>query len=301
MLSKKIKVFLLFFCLQLAIPFINAEHISLKFSYKTNSLKIGDVNTWIESFNTLWQDWQSRHGGQLSGGFTPLSYGSNLDFEMRVPIYAGLGLDLGGGRHTSSGEGTITFQNAAGNQTETQFISNQATAYPFKIGFSYYFAIPSFERLSLFAGFGRQIIFVQYNTQDKYTATMMSNGTEFSYWYNKDNKYGSEALGTYISFGLEFEIIQYIAVVLEAEKTWSKIDGFKSNHIYEGYLGENIFKKGGKASLYFYESDQWNLGQHYSVLTSHKERPDETYMQNIRQGEFDFSNFSFKIGLRLKF
>jgi hypothetical protein len=130
---------------------------------------------------------------------------------------------------------------------------------------------------------------------------MMSNGTEFSYWYNKDDKYGSEALGTYISFGLEFEIIQYIAVVLEAEKTWSKIDGFKSNHIYEGYLGENIFNKGGKASLYFYESDQWNLGQHYSVLTSHKERPDETYMQNIRQGEFDFSNFSFKIGLRLKF
>lgn len=299
--SRKITTSLLVLCLMLIVPALHAEHISFKFNYKANSIKIGDVNTWINSFNTLWQDWQSKHGGQLSGKFTPLSFGSNFDFEMRIPIYAGFGLDLGGGRHTSSGEGTITFENAAGDQTETQFISNKTTAYPFNIGFSYHFPIPSFERLSLFAGIGRQVIFVQYDTQDNYTATLTSAGTEFNYWYNREDKYTSEALGTYFSFGLEFEIIQYVAIVLGGEKTWSKIDGFKSSHLYEGFLGENVFKKSGKASLYFYESDRWNLGKPYSVLSSHKERPNEDYIQNVRPGEFNYSNFSIKFGIRIKF
>ena len=102
------------------------------------------------------------------------------------------------------------------------------------------------------------------------------------------------------------EIIKHIAVFLEAEKIWSKADGFKGRHSYiRGYkLGEKpevVFSEGGKASLYFYESSQTGLGRHYFVLTGHKKRPDEFYIQNARQGELNFDNFSFKIGITFKF
>lgn len=300
----KIRIlFLLFLLVTFTANLSSAEHIHLRFSFKTNSVGDGDLNTWIQSADSLWQDWQQQKGGQLEGQFAPVDYGSNLEVELRIPLFAGLSLNIGGSQLSSSSDGQINYSidNENGQEHETQDLSNSVKATSLKFGFSYSYPLPFFPRISVIAGGGRHIRFIRYESEDNYDTSFAKSGETYNYWYQKQNTYNSEALGYYAALGAEFEIIEYIAVFLEAEKIWSKADGFKGRHSYKGDFGLGEFSEGGKASLYFYESDQSGLGSYYTVLTGHKKRPDEFYIQNVRQGELNFDNFSFKLGITFKF
>lgn len=277
------------------------DYISIKFSYAGNSAAPGDINKWVNSFNKLWTDWQQASGGQIQGEFTPLDYDAGLEIELRIPVLAGLALNMAGSGLNSSGEGRIEFANQSTGLQETQFISNKISATPLKIGLSYTYPIPYLEGLYVTAQAGRHIIFYKYDLQDNYTAEITRGSNIYEYWYEKNQTFNSEALGYYISLGAEFDIIKYIAVVLEGERVWSTADGFKGPHSYQGFLGDAAFSESGKASLYYYESNQWGLGQYYSVLSGHQRPPDESYIRNLRQGELQFDNFSIKLGIRFKF
>lgn len=283
-------------------PAVKAEnYISLKFSYAGNSAAPSDVNTWIHSYNRLWSDWHQSHGGQLQGEFTPLDYQGSLEIELRIPLFSGAALNMAGSGLTASGQGHVEFINPSGNLMETQFISNKVSVLPLKIGLSYTRPIPYLEGLYVTAQAGRHIIFYQYDLQDHYTAQITQGPNIYEYGYEKNQSFRSEGLGFYFSLGLEFDIIRYVAVVLEGEQVWSTTDGFKGSHSYQGYLGGDPFSESGKASLYYYESSQWNLGRYYSVLTGHTRPPDRPDIKNLRQGEFNFDNFSIKLGIRFKF
>jgi len=283
-------------------PLSRAEHLSIKLSFNSNSIGEGDINSWINSYNSLWNDWKQLVGGELEGEFIPLSYGSSYEVELRIPIFEGLALNMGlCNSFADIQEGSISFQNTDSTQTESQFIKNKVSAFPLKIGFSYAYALPFFPRTKIFAGIGRHIAFIQYQSWNNYNYSKSSFGKEYSYWYEKENKYSSEALGFYTSFGAEFDIIKNIAVVVEAEKTWSKADGFKGSNSYIGLLGPDEFQESGKATLYYYNSDPFGIGNNYSTLAGHTDRPDDLSITDIRQGEIDFSNFSIKFGIRFKF
>lgn len=289
--------FVLSFLMAASFP-VSAENISLKFSFNTNSFSESDINTWLSSYNALWKDYLAQRGGSLSGNFEPPHYGSNFEIELRIPVIAGFALNLAGGPLSGKKEGTVSYQNNDGSQTESHFIRNEVSVFPLKIGFSFSYPLPFLEELFVFAGTGRHIIFCKYNVQENYDALFSVFGKEFSYWYKKEDSYRSEALGYYFTLGAEYTFFKVIAIVLEAEKTWSKADGFKGPFSYKDYSGKD---ESGKASLYFYESSQFGLSQSYAVLAGHEKRPEGTSVQNLRQGEFNFSNFSIKIGFRLKF
>jgi len=283
-------------------PLGRAEHLSIKLSYNSNSIGEGDINSWLNSYNSLWNDWKEIRGGQLEGKFIPLSYGSSYEVELRIPLFEGFALNMGVcNSFADIQEGSISFHNPDSTQTESQYIKNKVSAFPLKIGFSYVYALPFFPRTKIFANMGRHIAFIQYQCWNNYDYSKSSFGKEYSYWYRKENKYNSEALGFYTSFGTEFDIIKNIAVVVEAEKIWSKADGFKGSNSYTGFLGQDEFQESGKATLYYYISDPLGLGKNYSSLAGHVERPDDPSITDIRQGEIDFSNFSIKFGIRFKF
>ena len=291
------------------------ERISFKLGYRTNNISGNDINTWIDSFNLLWKDYQGLNGGDLQGQFTPISFSGGLDLELRITLYKGLALNLAGGYLSSSEEGTTSFQHASGTQSEEQYISNKVTAVPLKIGFSYAFVIPPFPRLSLVAGLGRHILFVSYDSTNNYASKITDLGKEFNYLINKKNEYSSESLGYYAHLGAEMEIFKFLAVVLEGEKVWNQVDGFKGPFIYEaqGFPPESITQS-GKASLYFYESDHIGSGTYYTLLSGHKNTPADQLeypldsgsiegplIRNVRQGMLDFDHISIKIGIRFKF
>lgn len=284
------------------------EKISFKISYNTASMSKGDVNTWIDSYNTFWNDWSSVNNGQLDGQFNILKYGPKYEVELRIPLIFGLAFNLSGSHFSSAEEGAVSFVHGTQNQTESDFIRNEIQGIPIKIGFSYSLAPPFSEKLHLFAGIGRHITFLKYKF---FEDTELKIGASMIYSLKRDFAYNSEALGFYATFGAEYDFIKHIALVVEAEKVWSKADGFKGSYTSDFFdpFENTRTTEEGKASLYFYENQQWWSDTYYSSLTGHKIRPDDPEefpvgvvdIQNIRQGEFDLSTFSFKVGIRFKF
>jgi len=284
-----------------------SESISFKLSYNTASINKSDLNTWIESYNMLWNDWQSRWGGQLDGRLDPVKYGPKYEVEIRIPVIYGLSFNLAGSSFSSSKEGTIQFINDTMDQTEKDFIKNEVKGFPIKIGFSYIQSLPFLENLYVFGGIGRHIAFLKYTYFQDYELSI----SNISYLLTRENTYNSEALGVYATLGFEYDLIKQIAIVIEAEKIWSKADGFKGTYTSEliDPFDQTQDNESGKASLYFYENKQWWNDKYYYAFAGHKIKPKEPDdyppgvedIQNLRQGEFDLSTFSFKIGFRFKF
>ncbi len=287
---------------------LRAESISFKISYNTASISKGDLNTWIESYNSFWNDWQSKWGGQLDGQLDPVSYGPKYEVEIRIPIIFGLSLNLSGSSFSSAGEGTIQFVDGSRNQTEKDFTRNEVKGFPIKIGFSYIHPLPFLENLYVFGSIGRHITFLKYKFRQDYE---LSISNLYTYTLTRDNNYNSEALGTYATLGFEYDLIKSIAVVAEVEKIRSKADGFKGAFTSELFdpVENTQTTETGKASLYFYENKQWWNDKYYYSFSGHEIKPEEpddyptgvVDIQNLRQGEFDLSTFSFKIGVRFKF
>ncbi len=304
--ERNICILWLVFVLVAATP-VRAEKISFKISLNTASIGKGDLNTWIESYNQQWNDWQSKWSGQLDGQLHSLKYGPKYEVEIRIPIIFGLSLNLSGSHFSNSEEGTIAFEHGTIDQTETDFVRNQVKGYPIKVGFSYFHALPFLENLYISGGIGRHITFITYTFLQDYEL----NISNLAYILNNEYTYNSEALGVYATLGVEYDLIEHIAIIVEAEKVWSKADGFKgafTSELRDPYENTQT-KESGKASLYFYENKPWWNDTYYSTLAGHKIKPEnpDDYpggiedIRNLRQGEFDLSAFSFKIGFRFKF
>ncbi len=294
-------------CLAASSP-LSGESISLKISYNNGPVSSGDLNTWIESYNAFWEDWQALNSGQLTGQLDTLKYGPKYEVELRIPLIVGLAFNLAGGHFKDSEEGNISFIHGTMDQTENDFIRNEIQGIPIKIGFSYSLALPFSKSMYLFAGVGRHITFLKYSF---FEDTELKIGNLNTYSLIKDYTYNSEALGFYANFGAEYDLIKQIAIVVEAEKVWSKADGFKGPYeteFYDPFSNERTTEE-GKASLYYYEKKPGWSSAYYSSLAGHKIRPSdpEDYpvgvvdIKDLRQGEINLGTFSFKIGIRFKF
>ncbi len=304
----RIKLFSGIAALLMVLSPLSGESISFKISYNNGAVSKGDLNTWIDSYNTLWNDWQAYNSGQLTGQLDRLKYGPKYEVEIRIPLILGFALNLAGSHFKDSEEGTISFVYGTSNQTESDFVRNEIQGIPIKIGISYSHAMPFSESLHLFAGLGRHITFLKYNF---FEDTELNVGDLNSYTLKQDYSYNSEALGFYVTFGAEYDLIKQIAIVIEGEKVWSKADGFKGPYETEFYdpFSSTRTTEEGKASLYFYEKQHGWSSSYYSALAGHRIRPSdpEDYpvgvidIQSLRQGEIDLSSFSFKIGIRFKF
>jgi len=279
-----------------------AEKISLKLSFNLNTYGEGDLEDWVRSLNSLWQDFSTLNPGTLTGEFTAPDYGSNLEFGLRIPIYKGLGLDLSGSRLRGSEQGEVAYARNEVDQEQTQRILTDVSAFDLKIGFSYRIEMPFLPGLHIFANAGRHLTFAKYNVEDNWQSTLRIAGMEFLNAYEKENSFTSDALGFYAGLGVEYDVVKYIAVVCELEKIWSKVDGFKGSHYYKLYTDRDVLiHEDGTATLFYYETTQFALPDTYPLLTGHIERPEGGLYRNIRQGELNFSRFSVKLGVRFKF
>lgn len=280
-----------------------AEKISLKLSFNLNSYSEGDLETWIASRNTLWTDYATEYPGTSAGEFMAPGYGSNIEIELRIPVYKGFGLNLSGSRLSGEEEREVTYTRAGGSQTEAQYLLNEVSGLNLKIGLSYAAELPFLSGLHLFGNVGRQLMYAKYNVIDNYTLTTEAFGREFTYEINQENSYKSDSLGWYAGLGVEYDVISYVTVVLEVEKIWSKADGFKGSHdkktLQDGVPLPDE-SESGNASLYYYEDRLLNLDTYYAILKGHIDKPEDDF-RNLRSGLLNFSALSFKFGVRFKF
>jgi hypothetical protein len=155
--AKKIPTLLvLTFALLLVHP-AYAEKISLKMSFNTNSYGEGDLETWIPSLNSQWRDYSIEYPGTVAGEFVVPTYGSNIEIELRIPIYKGFGLNFAGSRLSGLEEGEVTYRRDDGTQEDAQYLLNDVSGLNLKIGFSYAAELPFLEGLHLFGNVGRHV------------------------------------------------------------------------------------------------------------------------------------------------
>jgi hypothetical protein len=292
---------ILIFTLLFTLP-AYAEKISLKLSFNTNSYSEGDLETWIPSLNSQWRDYSTEYPSSLTGEFVAPSYGVNFEIELRIPIYKGFGLNLAGSRLSGLEEGEVIYSREDAIQEEIQYLLNDVSGLNLKIGFSYAAELPFLTGLHLFGNLGRHVIYAKYVVENNYSLMTEALGREFLYEFKQENSYSSDSLGWYAGIGVEYDVVQHVAIVLEIEKIWSKVDGFKGSHLYKLYQdGVLVTDDPGKASLYYYENQVRDLDNYYEFLQGHIDEPEDESIRNLRSGELNFSTLSFKFGIRFKF
>jgi hypothetical protein len=281
---------------------VYAEKISLKMSFNTNSYSEGDLDAWIPSLNSQWRDYSIEYPGSVAGEFLVPTYGSNIEIELRIPIYRGFGLNFAGSRFSGLEEGDVTYTREDGMQEEVQYLLNDMSGLNLKIGFSYAAELPFLKGLHVFANVGRHLIYAKYTIENNYMLTIEALGREFLYETRQENSYSSDSLGWYAGLGVEYDVIQHVAFVFEIEKIWSIVNGFKGAHLYKLYQdGILMIDESRKASLYYYEDQMFGLENYYEILQGHIDTPDDESIRNLRSGELNFSTLSLKFGIRFKF
>jgi opacity protein-like surface antigen len=302
MCTKKIPALLVLILALLFTHPVYAEKISLKLSFNTNSYAEGDMETWIPSLNSQWRDYSTEYPGTVAGEFVAPTYGSNIEIELRIPIFKGFGLNFAGSKLSGLEEGEITYSSGDRAQEEAQYLLNDVSGLNLKIGVSYAAELPFLKGLHLFGNVGRHIIYAKYKVENNYTLMIEVLGREFLYESKQEDSYSSDSLGWYAGLGVEYDVIQHVAVVFEIEKIWSKVNGFKGAHQYKFYQdGVLVIDDPGKASLYYYEDQMFGLDNYYEILQGHIDTPDDESIRNLRSGELNFSTLQLKFGIRFKF
>jgi hypothetical protein len=179
---------------------------------------------------------------------------------------------------------------------------NDVSGLNLKIGFSMAAELPFLKGLHLFGNVGRHIIYAKYNVENNISLSVTALGRQFLYESRQENSYSSDSLGWYAGLGVEYDVIQHVAVVFEIERIWSKVDGFKGAHNYRFYQDEVLeIDETGKASLFYYEDQRFGLEAYYTFLQGHINQPDNESIRDLRSGELNFSTTSVKFGIRFKF
>lgn len=281
---------------------VYAEKISLKLSFNTNSYGKGDLETWLPSLNSQWNAYSTEYPGTLAGEFMVPAYGPNIEIELRIPVFKGFGLNFSGSRLSGLEEGEVTYSSQDANQEEVQYLLNDVGGLNLKIGFSYAAELPFLEGLHLFGNVGRHVIYAKYKVENNYLLEIETLGRVFLYESKQENSYSSDSLGWYAGLGVEYDVVQHVAIVFEIEKIWSKVNGFKGSQLYKFYQdGVMVIDDSGKASLYYYEDQMFGLENYYENLQGHIDTPDDESIRNLRSGELNFSTLSLKFGIRFKF
>jgi hypothetical protein len=161
MCTKKIPALLVLILALLFTHPVYAEKISLKLSFNTNSYAEGDMETWIPSLNSQWRDYSTEYPGTVAGEFVAPTYGSNIEIELRIPIFKGFGLNFAGSRLSGLEEGEITYSSRDRVQEEAQYLLNDVSGLNLKIGVSYAAELPFLQGLHLFGNVGRHMIYAQ--------------------------------------------------------------------------------------------------------------------------------------------
>lgn len=275
---------------------LGAERVSVRFNLKTYAAPDGDLQAWLTSYNALWASYGAKYGGTVQGAFEPPQLGSSWEVEVRIPVFAGLAIDLAGSAVSGAANGQVRFQDAAGNHVETDSLLNDIQAVPLRLGLS--FTLPVWNNLRLTAGLGRHLVFARYRTEQSYEAVFKTSKEDYRYWFKRATSYRSEVLGGYWTVGAEYLILPFLAVGVDAEKDSSRMAGFKGTTSYSDHTGRN---EGSKSSLYFFESDEFGAELPTVLLAGRTERPEGDLYRNVRPGELDFSGFSLKVGVRFLF
>jgi len=284
-MKKSKKASIVVFCLLVLLLFpglIKAEKIELRLLGGMNYLSGGDINTGIEGYNDYWlMFFDFTTVDEAKPVHLGCNFGGDIIFYLTPRIGIGLGASYIQGAKTSK-------LNVTSGWGEEGTITNRPKARAIPIELGLFFNLPLNELMSVIFNVGGGLYFAKYS----YNYHIEVNG----FWSQANHETSANGLGFHGGIGLEFNISSNVAFVLEGLGRYAKIGGFEGERTYSEKGGYSLKEEG---ILYYLElGDEKKTYPWVFVL---EERPSEEDYGNVREAKVDFSGFSLRIGIAIKF
>lgn len=266
--------------------------IGVKFSGGMSYLLIGDPNSYLVGREDSLLDWARVLNYTHEGEFKKLHWGSDFEGDVIVYLTPQLGVSIGSGYiYGKKGKdaGKITGTRVPSSITDTSTVEMKASAIPIRLGAYYYLPVSSKNRFFLNGGVGYYFakLSIAYRT--------VWNGSE----YTKEQEASGKGIGFQGGIGFEYDISKNIAFMIEGQGRCAKIGGFEGNLEIRS-PGLNTSEEG---TLYYYEyQDTWTpTSGWYPTVRIEDQDPSGTDYRNVREAIVDFSGFTFRAGIKIKF
>jgi len=257
---------------------------SFKFSGGLNYLKLNNINR-------ILQDWageyekraQSKELWNFEGEVKKFHRGIEFEGEVIITLSPRFGVSLGSGYiygEISDRETEITVERKFG--TDIRVRPNKVSAYPLSL--SGYLFLPLRGKISPYIKGTVGVYFAKYIDWDgKRTLPK----TEFNY-----SSQIAEAVGPAFEGGLGFtvEVDSHLRFFMEGSARKAKISGF-----------EGEIKEGEQGTLFYFEEYDSELDFWQAKVEILTEKPEGEEFRSVHEAKVDFSGFSVKIGLIIKF
>ena len=107
----------------------------------------------------------------------------------------------------------------------------------------------------------------------------------------------AQDIGFLGGIGLEWELFTPLSLVVEAMSRYSRVSGFEGENTYIDSDGSFVTEEG---KLYFYRGNVAG-DKTYPLLFIRKTEPSDTDVSELKEASVNFSGFSLKLGIRIRF
>jgi opacity protein-like surface antigen len=283
-MKKKLFILTVFLSFLLLLPgLINAGKLKfgLKLTGGMGHMSFGDPNTVLNTKS----DYYNQKSDNIEKDFKEVHWG--LDFKMDVMIYLNsrFGLSIGTGYiQAKSGEAgkEMTRENTPVSDWQ-RIYDVKASAIPILIGAFYNLPLSSKTRFFLNGGVGYYF--------SKYSEYSLDRWNPGDNWYSHNIEANKGSIGFHGGFGFEYDISKNISLVFEGQGRYAKISGFEGERLYKN-PDRTLVEEG---ILYYYD------GTKHAELKIFSGVPDPDKYKNVREVEIDFSGFTIRVGINVRF
>lgn len=244
----------------------------------------GDINPGMAGSLDLWGAVIFPSGAIRTGVYKPLHAGFNGGFDILVYLQSNWGITLGVDYLTASRSSETQFD--FGSEYTVFTITPQVSAVPLKLGLFVEKPLGTKMNLVLHGGAA------YYLARFKYDLFFASPG----YWSSLIADTSAEGIGFHGGAALELEFSRKLFFFIEALGRYARISGFTGTQTTKDSYAPSSTSP---STIYFLNANT-SKGR-FHMLIPGKEFPDDPDFSEVREAVIDFSGFSARAGLRIKF
>ena len=280
------KRFVFFLVLSIAAAQSFGMEFSLKIAGGVSFIQPQEINTVLQSWEEYWitRAEQTNTWNYLGGEVSTLKLGYDFEIELIFTFTPRLAIGLSSGyvfSDVSEGATTLTIEKVLGTFDHVK--PTKISAIPLIL--SGYYIQPVNSSLSLFFRAGGGPMWAKYFERDG-----NKNIDKESYSYTRSISASAQGQIYLLGLGIVFEAESGIRFFMEG--SWRKAT-------ITGFSGENKQEETG--ALYYVEEYDSGLDLWQAKYQIFAEPPSGENYREVRQGTVNFSGFSVKIGIMIKF
>lgn len=206
-----------------------------------------------------------------------LVYGAELSFPLRPNVSIGLGGDY------FQSDKTSRVEFSSSEAPDIFMTQPKIKAFPLRAFISFY-PTPSFYlKTGVEYYFAKAFYFYRFETE-----------TSWKEWKGEAKAQDFGFLG---GFGFEWKLFTPLYIVIEALGRYARIKGFKGENTYMDSYGSFSTEKG---KLYIYQATA-SSDKTVPLLFIRETEPSEPDVSDLKEATVNFSGFSLKVGIKIRF